>query len=127
MSQHELNALCEDMKKYFSKEGFEVASLGTESLQVKTPGVIYNLGMLLDQIEALNENAVVDVTCENGQLELFVSLPSQSGATTSSGLSKGRRPEAPLLVYVLALIIVCMAAFIFVTMRDTAVPFSNKT
>ena len=111
MSQHDLNRLCEDMKKFFSKEGFEMASLGTESLQVKTPGIIYNVGTLMDQIKDLNENAIVDATTENGHLELLVTLPSQTTTSTTSE-TKEHQPYLLAIVISLSLVVVFLLSYI---------------
>ena len=65
--------LAERMRIEFSQTGIEVASEGSNSMQLKTPGAIHNLGEIICRIEELEPSAVVDVTTTNGELELLVS------------------------------------------------------
>lgn len=104
-----MQRLSEDVKKVLSFQGIEVASEGTDSLQLRTPGVLYDVGTLVRQIEECDERAVIDATCDNGQLELVVTMP----ATTMAG-SVASSVVAPstTVLYGLCGLVLSMAAYI---------------
>ena len=117
-----MQRLSEDVKKVVSFQGIEVASEGTDSLQLRTPGILYDVGTLVRQIEECDERAVIDATCDNGQLELVVTLP----ATTMAGSTTVPRAAAPpvLLLYGLCGLVLSMAAYIVSMHVDAS---HNKT
>ena len=104
-----MQRLSEDVKKVLSFQGIEVASEGTDSLQLRTPGILYDVGTLVRQIEECDERAVIDATCDNGQLELVVTLPASNMGGTAAAI-----PPAPsmTILYGLSSLVVTMFAYI---------------
>lgn len=117
-----MQRLSEDVKKVLSFQGIEVASEGTDSLQLRTPGMLYDVGTLVRQIEECDERAVIDATCDNGQLELVVTLP----ATTMAGSVAATVSPSMTIIYGLCGLVLSMAGYI-VTMHVNASRTDNIT
>ena len=117
-----MQRLSEDVKKVLSFQGIEVASEGTDSLQLRTPGMLYDVGTLVRQIEECDAQAVIDATCENGQLELVVTLPATNMAGSAA------TPVAPsvTVLYGLCGLVLSMAAYI-ISMHFNVYDTKNST
>jgi len=85
-------SLSELIKAEMSQYGIEVASEGSASMQLSTPGVVYDIGAVLERIEDVAPSAVVDVTAANGVLEILITWPSGGGDCVLPADTGGVRP-----------------------------------
>lgn len=118
-----MQKLADDIRAGLSFQGIEVASEGTDSLQLKTPGSMYDLGSIINQIEEYNPAAVVDASVDsNGNFELVVTLPV---STSTKKTDQAQKHAHPVLLWLLALLVVLMT-LVIITLLKRQTPAVNK-
>jgi len=71
-------SLSEVIKVEMSQYGIEVASEGSSSIQLKTPGIVNDIGAIIERIEEIAPTAVIDISSENGSLEILIAWSDQA-------------------------------------------------
>lgn len=108
-----MQKLADDIRAGLSFQGIEVASEGTDSLQLKTPGCLFDVGGIIDQIEEFNSRAVIDASVDsNGHLELVVTLPANSSTPNAPTGNKNKSSHLSIMVMALVLTVLLMASYI---------------